>query len=74
MPNYSKETLAKRSRLFRYVHYVVTSMRLVPYRQWKRDGEPNPFVSPTYRHQVTKRADFRDIFEDYRARPSQNPV
>ena len=74
MPNYSKEMLAKRSRLFRYVHYVVTSVRLVPYAQWTRDGEPNPFVSPTYRHQVTQRADFHDIFDDFRSRASRNPV
>ena len=74
MPKFSKETLAKRSRLFRYVHYVITSVRLVRYAQWKRDGEPNPFVTPTYRHKGTRQAEFHDIFRDYRSPPSQNPV
>ena len=74
MPKFSKETLAKRSRLFRYVHYVITSVRLVRYAQWKRDGEPNPFVTPTYRHKGTRQVDFLDIFGDYRGSSSRDAL
>lgn len=56
--------LARRSAAFRYAYFVVTSFKLKSFRAWKDAGEPNPFVGKTYRHNVTERVEFTDIFED----------
>lgn len=60
----SPSELAKRSAAYRYLYFVVTSFKMKSFRAWKRDGEPNPFVEKTYRHNVTERVEFTDIFED----------
>ncbi|MEL7151712.1 MAG: hypothetical protein AAGK71_13315 [Pseudomonadota bacterium] len=60
----SPARLAKRSAAFRYTYYLVTAFKLKSFRSWKKDGEPNPFVEKTYRHNVTERVEFTDIFED----------
>ena len=72
MPVFSKETLAKRSRLFRYLHFLISSVSLKSFSAWKAEGEPNPFVSPTYRHKGTRQVEFLDIFGDYRRPPSHD--
>lgn len=74
MPVFSKETLAKRSRLFRYLHFLISSVSIKSYAAWKAEGEPNPFVSPTYRHKGTRQVEFLDIFGDYRGSSSRNPI
>ena len=68
---FSQESLAKRSKVFRYLHYIISGVRFVPYSRWNAKGEPNPFVRPTYRHQGTHQAEFTDIFEDLRVRTSR---
>ena len=60
----SPAQLAKRSAAFRYLYFMVTSFKMKSFRAWQRDGEPNPFVEKTYRHNVTERVEFADIFED----------
>lgn len=60
----SPAKLAKRSAAFRYAYYVLTAFKLKSFRSWQQDGEPNPFVCKTYRHNVTERVEFTDIFED----------
>ncbi|MEM7719390.1 MAG: hypothetical protein AAF222_09305 [Pseudomonadota bacterium] len=60
----SPDRLAKRSAAFRYGYYLVTSCKLKSFRGWKCAGEPNPFVEKTYRHKVTERVEFTDIFDD----------
>ena len=74
MPVFSKETLAKRSRLFRYVHFLVSSVRFTSYSAWKASGEPNPFVTPTYRHKGTHQVEFLDIFKEYRGSSSRDAI
>ncbi len=64
MLNFSKEKLAGKPALFRYAYFLVSSCRYKSFRAWKRDGEPNPFVTKTYRHTVTERVEFTDIFDD----------
>ena len=65
---FSQESLAKRSKPFRYLHYIISGVRYVPYAKWNAKGEPNPFVKTTYRHNGTHQAEFTEIFEDFRAR------
>jgi hypothetical protein len=60
----SPSSLAKRSETFRYLYFVITSFKLKSFRAWKKAGEPNPFVTKTYRHNVTARVEFTDIFDD----------
>ena len=68
---FSEKSLAKRSPLFRYVHYVISSVQFISYSKWKARGEPNPFVTKTYRHKGTRQSDFVDVFKDFRGTPSQ---
>ncbi len=63
---FSQESLAKRSKAFRYLHYIISGVRYVPFAKWNAKGEPNPFVKPTYRHKGTHQAEFAEIFEDLR--------
>ena len=74
MPVYSKEALAKRSSLFRYVHYLISSFSLKSYAAWKAEGEPNPFVAKTYRHNGTRQIEFLDIFGDFRGSESRDAL
>ena len=30
---------------YRYAYYLLTAMRLVTYKSWQKEGEPNPFVA-----------------------------
>ena len=66
MPVFTKEALARRSDAFRYCHFLITSVRFMRFAVWKDQGEPNPFVSPTYRHKGSHRAEFSAIFSDSR--------
>ncbi len=74
MPVFSTETLAKRSSFFRYLHFIVSSVRYKSFAAWKADGEPNPFVTPTYRHKGTHQVEFLDIFKDYRGSSSRDAI
>ena len=60
----SPSGLEKRSATFRYVYFLITSVKFKSFRAWKEDGEPDPFVEKTYRTVVTERVEFTDIFED----------
>ncbi len=64
MLNLSSAHLAKHPAMFRYLYFLATSFRLTTYKAWKSDGEPNPFVKKTYRHNGTHQVEFTDIFED----------
>ena len=66
---YTEPKLAAKPVMFRYLHYIITSVRLKSFRSWKADGEPNPFVEKTYRPIQTERIEFVDIFEDILASP-----
>lgn len=67
MFKFSAQELAGKPRCFRYLHYILTNLRLISPREWKKAGEPNPFVRKTYRHKMSEIADFNDIFEDFHA-------
>lgn len=58
------QKLAKKSLLFRYLFYVISSVRTVSFSSWQNAGEPNPFVSRTYRNKQTKRQEIIDIFDE----------
>ncbi|MCG6883968.1 MAG: hypothetical protein LJE62_09465 [Silicimonas sp.] len=60
----SSPDLAKRSATFRYLYYIVSSFRFKSFRSWQQDGEPNPFVTNSYKRVVTERVEFTDIFDD----------
>ena len=64
MFNFTENRLSKRSRLFRYVFYLISSVRYKTFHSWSKDGEPNPFVAKTYRKTQTERVEFVDIFDD----------
>jgi hypothetical protein len=63
---FSQDSLAKRSKPFRYLHYIVSGVRYVSFATWNANGEPNPFVRPSYRHKGTHRAEFTEIIKDLR--------
>ena len=67
MIKFSAQELAGKSCCFRYLHYIVTNLHLISPGEWRRAGEPNPFVRKTYRHKMSEIADFDDIFEDFHA-------
>lgn len=60
----SASKLAKKSETFRYIYFLISSCKLKSFKAWKKAGEPNPFVAKTYRHNVTARVEFTDIFDD----------
>ena len=60
----SASELAKKSAVFRYAYFLVTSLKPLGFRAWKDRGEPNPFVGKCYRRVVTERVEFVDIFGD----------
>jgi hypothetical protein len=64
MSKFSPTGPSRHSVFFRYIYYVVSAVRLKSFRQWRNDGEPNPFVRKTYKRVVTERAEFTDIFDD----------
>ena len=72
MPVFSQESLSRRSCLFRYFHFIVSSVSVKSYLSWKSEGEPNPFVAPSYRRRVTHQIEILEIFDDYRRMPSRD--
>ena len=74
MTFFTKDSLAKRSGPFRYLHFLVSGVRYKSYAAWKADGEPNPFVTPTYRHKSVVKSEFLDIFGEYRQEPSRDAM
>ena len=68
MPYILQRNLAQRSRLYRYLYYLISSFRLTSFSTWKTKGEPNPFVTKKYRPKASELADFADIFDDYKSR------
>lgn len=57
--------LSKKSPFFRYFFYIFSSFRPVSFRNWKANGEPNPFVTPSYKkREQTERVEFIDIFSE----------
>ena len=60
----TEQNIKRRSKVYRYLFFLVTNVRFKSYGAWLREGEPNPFVAKTYRHTQTERVDFIDIFED----------
>lgn len=61
---FTEPKLAQKSRLFRYVFYLASGFRLKSFRSWANEGEPNPFVTKTYRSVRTERVEFSDIYDD----------
>lgn len=61
---FTEPKLAQKSRIFRYLFYLASGFRLKSFRSWAKDGEPNPFVTKSYRPVRTERVEFVDIFDD----------
>jgi hypothetical protein len=60
----NSDALEERSRLCRYVYFLVSGCRFKSMSKWEEEGEPNPFVRSAPRERVTNRQEIRDIFED----------
>lgn len=58
------ETLSAKPQWYRYVFYLLSSLRPVSPSAWRREGEPNPFVPRDLRPRMTHQQEIRDIFED----------
>lgn len=58
----SASNLAEKSAAFRYVYFLISSLKPIGFKAWKEQGEPNPFVEKSYRRVVTERVEFVDIF------------
>ncbi len=65
MFQFTQRRLARKSKLFRYAFFIISSVQLKSFRSWTKEGEPNPFVAKTYRHKQSRRVEFDDIFDDY---------
>lgn len=59
-----KHAFNAKSRLFRYVFYLASSLRPVRMSVWVDEGEPNPFVKEPVRSRFTHQQEIQDIFED----------
>lgn len=60
----NKDSLGEKPHLFRYIYFILSSFRLISYRQWKSQGEPNPFVSQKAKRRHTCQQEIVDIFQD----------
>lgn len=60
-----KGDFARLPRLWRYVYFTISSMKLTSFSAWVADGEPNPFVKRRPRPKVTTRPEIADIFEEH---------
>jgi len=58
------DDLKRTPKVFRFLYYLVSSFRLTSYRQWKSQGEPNPFVSASYDRPATSQTEIVEIFRD----------
>ena len=67
MLNGIAQTFARKSPHYRYVYFILSGLRFKSFSAWKKDGEPNPFVRPSYRVRSTSRAEIEDLFSSYRA-------
>lgn len=67
MFRFTKESLEKRSDLFRYAHFLITGLRFQRFSTWKDQGKCNPFVSPTYEKKEARRSEFVEFFTDFRS-------
>jgi len=61
---FTKEDLAKRSVWFRYLHFIISGVRLMRFRKWRASGEPNPFVRPDYTSQTARHSEIRVMMEE----------
>lgn len=58
------DELGQRCRVYRYLYYVLSGLKLKSYQSWKQEGEPNPFVQVDHRPRMTHQQEIIDIFED----------
>ncbi|WP_413717556.1 hypothetical protein [Silicimonas sp. MF1-12-2] len=58
------DALQKRSKVFRYIYFLISGFRFCSPSNWVRDGEPNPFVRALPRNRITHQQEIEDIFED----------
>ncbi len=74
MPVFSKTALEQRSKFFRYIHFLITGVRLQSYGRWKAKGEPNPFVAPDYRRPKSRQVQVSEMLIEFRGAPSHDPI
>ena len=60
----SKSALERRSKTYRYIYFLFSSLKPKSLSAWERDGEPNPFVRSEPDRRATYRQEIIDIFED----------
>lgn len=70
MLNGIARTFARNSPQYRYLYFILSGLRFKSFSAWKKDGEPNPFVRPSYGVKSTSRAEIEEIFSSYRATSS----
>ncbi|MCV6595380.1 MAG: hypothetical protein OIF48_20720 [Silicimonas sp.] len=63
----TKESLEKKSDLFRYTHFLITGLRFQRFSKWRAQGKRNPFVSPSYERKEARRSEFVEFFTDFRS-------
>lgn len=63
----TKKSLSVHTPLVRYAYYLLSGCRLASFAAWRRRGEPNPFVRPSYERRQTQRTEFTEIFDEYRS-------
>lgn len=71
---FSQAALARRSKIFRYIHFLITGVRYKSYANWRADGEPNPFVIPNYHRPVSRQVHASDFLLDFRVEPSRDAM
>jgi len=53
---------ARKSPLYRYLYFILSSLKLRSYSAWKSEGEPNPFASLCHGMSRTTRPEVLSLF------------
>ena len=55
-------SFSRKASVYRYVYFLLSSLRLHSYSAWKQAGEPNPFVRSCYELRRTSRSELVCLF------------
>ena len=55
-------SFARKSPYYRYLYFILSSVRLWSYATWKEAGEPNPFAKSYYTDRSATRSELVSLF------------
>lgn len=60
----AQHTEERRTRFGLYLYYLASTLSFRTYRNWKKAGQPNPFLQRKARRDETTRHDIAETFRD----------